>query len=286
VSELRPRTLGVVAGTGTEVGKTWVAARLAAGLRARRWRVGARKPAQSFAAHEHGRTDAEQLAAATGEAPEAVCPRARWYEAPLAPPMAAEALGRPAFALADLVRELAASWPRPPLDLALVELAGGPRSPLAGDGDGVELARRLAPEWVLLVADAGLGTLNAVRLSAAAFAALPLLVHLNRYDAADDLHRRNRAWLTDRDGFTVSTDLEALLGAVEARLPTFCPHCGGPTRACPSACARPLDPPHFCPRCARKLVVQLSPTSHRAHCPIHGELADPPPHPSSITSSK
>jgi dethiobiotin synthetase len=272
VSELRPRALAVVAGTATEVGKTWVAARLAAALHARRWRVGARKPAQSFAPHEHGRTDAEQLAAATGEAPDVVCPRARWYEAPLAPPMAAEALGRPPFALADLARELDASWPRPQLDLALVELAGGPRSPLAVDGDCAALTRVLGPDLLLLVADAGLGTLNAVRLSAAAFAPLPLLVHLNRYEAAVDLHRRNRAWLAERDGFAVTTDLDALLGALEARLPSYCPHCGRATAVCANACARPLDPPHFCPRCARKLVVQLSPTTHRAHCPTHGPL--------------
>jgi dethiobiotin synthetase len=274
VSALRPRTLVVVAGTATEVGKTWVAARLAAGLRARGWRVGARKPAQSFAGHERGRTDAEQLAAATGEPAEAVCPRARWYEAPLAPPMAAEALGRPAFALADLARELAASWPRPALDLALIELAGGPRSPLAGDGDGVDFARALAPDLVLLVADAGLGTLNAVRLSAGAFAPLPLLVHLNRYDAGSDLHRRNQAWLSERDGLAVTSDLEALRTALEARLPIFCPHCGRPASVCAAACARPLDPVHFCPRCARKLVVQLSPTTHRAHCRFHGPVAD------------
>jgi dethiobiotin synthetase len=272
VSELRPRTLVVVAGTGTEVGKTRVGAELAAALRARGWRVGARKPAQSFAAHEQGRTDAEQLAAATGEDAEVVCPRARWYEAPLAPPMAAEALGRPAFALADLARELAASWPRPPLDLALVELAGGPRSPLAQDGDGADLTHALAPEWVLLVADAGLGTLNAVRLSAGAFAARPMLVHLNRYDDANDLHRRNRAWLGERDGFAVTTDLAALLAALEARLPTFCRHCGRARSICPNACARPLDPPHFCPRCARKLVVQLSPTQHTARCKTHGPI--------------
>jgi len=270
----RPRTLVVVAGTATEVGKTWVAARLAATLRARGWRVGARKPAQSFAPGELGATDAEQLAAATGEAPETVCPRARWYETPMAPPMAAEALGRPVFALADLARELAASWPRPALDLALIELAGGPRSPLARDGDGVELTRLLAPDLVLLVADAALGTINAARLSAEAFAPVPLQLHLNRYDEANELHRRNRAWLAERDGFALSSDLEALVAALEARLPAFCRYCGRERTRCLQACARPLDPPHFCPRCARKLVVQLSPTTHRAHWPTHGPLPD------------
>jgi dethiobiotin synthetase len=268
----RPRALVVVAGTATEVGKTWVAARLAAALRARGWRVGARKPAQSFAPGELGRTDAEQLALATGEAPEQVCPRARWYETPMAPPMAADALGRPAFSLADLEAELATSWPRAALDCALVELAGGPRSPLARDGDGVDLTRALAPELVLLVADAGLGTINAATLSAGALAGLPLWLHLNRYEEANELHRRNRAFLAQRFGPALSSDLDALLTGVESRLPSFCLHCGRPRSECPGSCARPLDPPHFCPRCARKLVVQVAPTGHRAHCRDHGPV--------------
>ena len=273
-AEARPRTLGVVAGTATAVGKTWVATRLAAELRARGWRIAARKPVQSFDPRELGATDAEQLAAATGEAPERVCPRARWYETPMAPPMAAAALGRPAIALADLLREIAASWSRPAVDLGLIELAGGPRSPLAVDGDGVALSCALEPAFVLLVADAGLGTLNAVRLSVDAFAALPLLLHLNRYDPASDLHRRNRSWLEERLGLALSTDLPALAAAIEGRLAGFCRHCGRERAACPGECQRPLDPPHFCPRCGRKLVVQVVPTGHRAHCRDHGPLPD------------
>jgi dethiobiotin synthetase len=267
-----PRTLLVVAGTATEIGKTWVAARLAAALRERGWRVGARKPAQSFASGDAGPTDAEQLAAATGERAETVCPRARWYEVPMAPPMAAAALGRPPIRLAELAAELAASWPRPALDVALVELAGGPRSPLAEDADGVELTRALAPARVLLVADAGLGTINAARLAADAFAPLPVWLHLNRFEPGDELHRRNRDWLRDRAGLALSCDLEALVAAVEAQLPRFCPHCGRQAAACPGACARPLDPPHYCPRCARKLAVQVAPTGHRATCPTHGAV--------------
>jgi dethiobiotin synthetase len=270
----RPRTLGVVAGTGTAVGKTWVAAKLAAALRAGGLRIAARKPAQSFDPQEPGPTDAEQLAGATGEAPEQVCPRVRWYETPMAPPMAAEALGRPAFVLADLLRELDASWPRPVADLGLIELAGGPRSPLANDGDGVQLTRALQPAFVLLVADAGLGSINAVRLSADALAPAPLLLHLSRYDAASELHRRNRAWLEERIGLALSTDLAALSAAVEARLPAWCRHCGRERSACGGECRRPLDPPHFCPRCGRKLVVQVVPTGHRAHCRDHGPLPD------------
>jgi dethiobiotin synthetase len=271
-SEARPRLLVAVAGTGTEVGKTWVAARLAAALRERGWKVAARKAVQSFDPGAGEPTDAERLAAATGEAPERVCPRARWYERAMAPPMAAEALGRPAPRLADLGAEIAASWPRPPADVGLVELAGGVRSPLAADGDGVDLLAALAPDLVLLVADAALGALNLVRLSADALAPRATLVHLNRYDAADEIQRRNRAWLAERARLALTSDLAALIAALEARLPRFCRHCGQPT--CDGACARPLDPPHFCPRCGVKLVVQVAPTGHSARCRDHGTLSD------------
>ena len=192
-SEARPRLLIAVAGTGTEVGKTWVAVQLARALRERGWHVAARKPVQSFDPAAGEPTDAERLAEATGEAPERVCPRARWYSLPMAPPMAAEALGRQAPRLAELAAEVGNSWPRPATDLGLVELAGGVRSPLAADGDGVDLVSALAADLVLLVADAGLGALNAVRLAALALAEHPTLVHLNRYDAADEIQRRNRA---------------------------------------------------------------------------------------------
>jgi dethiobiotin synthetase len=269
----RPRRLAVVAGTATGVGKTFVAARLAGALRTRGVRVAARKPAQSFAPSEGGPTDAEVLGAATGERAEQVCRRARWYERAMAPPMAAESLGRPAFTIADLACEVAASWPRPAADLGLVELAGGPRSPLAADGDGVDLARALAPDLVLIVADAGLGTLNAARLSADVFAPGPRLLYLNRYDAADELHRRNRAWLEQRLALPLAVEIAALAQEVDARLAFFCADCGRERAQCPGGCARPLDPPRFCPRCGRKLVVQIAPTGQRAECREHGLFA-------------
>jgi dethiobiotin synthetase len=67
----RPERLVLVAGTATEVGKTWVAAAVLAELRTRGVRVAARKLVQSFSPGEHP-TDAEALAAATGEAPDDV----------------------------------------------------------------------------------------------------------------------------------------------------------------------------------------------------------------------
>ena len=128
--------------------------------------VAARKPAQSFDPDdEAAATDAGVLAVATGEDPHAVCPDHRWYPVALAPPMAADALGRAPFTVADLMAEL--RWPAG-AHVGLVEGAGGPRSPLAADGDNVDLARALRPDSVVLVAGAGLGTLNATLLSAAA----------------------------------------------------------------------------------------------------------------------
>ena len=193
----RPSRLVVVAGTATEVGKTWVAARAIDALRTRGLGVAARKPAQSFdAADPEESTDAALLGAASGEAPEVVCPAHRWYRVAMAPPMAADCLGRSRIHLAELVGEVTASWPAEPADVGLVELAGGPWSPMAHDGDGLAMSRLLHPDAIVLVADAGLGTLNAVRPSVEALApTAPVTVLLNRFDRTDELHRRNLEWL-------------------------------------------------------------------------------------------
>jgi dethiobiotin synthase len=205
----------VVAGTGTDIGKTFVAVAVLRALRARGLVVAARKPVQSFAPGDT-ETDADLLAGATGVAPTAVCPPHRWLEIPLAPPMAAEALGRPPFAIADLVAEIRNGGTD---DVpVVVETAGGVRSPIAADGDCVALIDALSPDLVVLVADAGLGTINAVRLSVAALDGHRVVVHLNRFDDHSDLHVRNAQWLRKREGLDVVTDIEALTASVETRL--------------------------------------------------------------------
>jgi dethiobiotin synthetase len=186
------------------VGKSWVSARLLRDLRAAGVTVAARKPAQSYDPDEQpAARDAAVLGAASGERPEAVCPPHRWYEVAMAPPMAAARLGRPPFGIADLVGELA--WPGEPVAVGLVETAGGVRSPIADDGDCVALCEAIAPDVVLLVADAGLGTINSVRLSAGALLALgsALVVVLNRFDPRAEVHQCNRDWLRDRDTLSV-----------------------------------------------------------------------------------
>src|SRR5262249_19400762 len=151
-------------------------------------------------------TDADLLAAATGEAPYRVCPPHRRLPLAMAPPMAAEALGRAAFTIAELAAEVTASAPGDAL--VLVESAGGVRSPLAADGDTVTLADALPAALVLLVADAGLGTINVVRLGVDALGGHRVVVYLNRFADGDDLHRRNRDWLATRAGLEVVTDPE------------------------------------------------------------------------------
>lgn len=194
----------VVAGTGTEVGKTWTTARLLELARARGLRVAARKPAQSYAP-EDAATDADLLARASGERPHDVCPAHRWYPVPMAPPMAAELLRGERLRLDDLLAET----PWPDADVAFIETAGGLCSPIAHDGDNLALIERLAPTNVLLVADAGLGTLNSVRLCLRALGTQPTVVFLNRYQAANELHRRNAEWLVG-EGIAVGRNLDEL----------------------------------------------------------------------------
>lgn len=196
---MAPERVVAVFGTSTGVGKTWVAAAAVRALRELGVPVAARKPVQSFEPGA-GATDAEVLAHASGEPPTVVCPAHRWYELALAPPVAAGMLGRPSFTVEDLAAEV--GWPDG-VSVGIVETVGGPRSPVAGDGDSVALAVAVGADFAVLVSRAGLGAINAVRLAGAALANLPGLVVLNGYDAHDVTHRTNREWLSQRDGLDV-----------------------------------------------------------------------------------
>jgi dethiobiotin synthetase len=214
---VRPEQLIAVAGTGTDVGKTWVTAAVASALRARGRVVRARKPAQSFDPGDpvDGR-DAAVLAAATGESPDDVCPPHRSYEVAMAPPMASDVLGRGRVGLTALLDEL--TWPADATDVGFVETAGGLRSPIAHDADNADLVRRLGPDLVLLVAPAALGVINDVRLSVGALhPSLDVLVVLNRFDAEDETHRRSADWLTDHDALDVVTAIDELVDRLSPR---------------------------------------------------------------------
>jgi len=228
--------LVVVTGTGTEVGKTWVAAGLLRTARQAGLVVAARKPLQSLdpgpgsppagslggaastlagslggASSTLAGSDAAVLGAASGEDPDVVCPPERTYLVPMAPPMAAERLGRPVPTLASL----AACLDIPAgADLAVVEGAGGVASPLAADGDTADLARLIGADVAVVVTEPALGVISSARLAARALHPVPVVVHLNRFDERDELHRLNRQWLSTRDGLDVTTTLGELLEAV------------------------------------------------------------------------
>ena len=222
-------------GTGTEIGKTWAAAGLARVLRERGLAVRACKPVQSHDPAELVPTDAEALADATGQSPDAVCPPERTYPVPLAPPMAAAKLGRACPGLDELAR-ICRSGPAPVgaeagvgdgggvgaggagaaaasaggAGLCIVEGAGGLYSPLAADGDNLGLIERLDPDRVVVVAPAGLGAIHDVVACAAGLAPRRPLAFLNRFDPGAEVHRLNLDWLTAVRGLTAATSLRDL----------------------------------------------------------------------------
>lgn len=213
-------------GTGTDVGKTWVTSTLARELRARGLLVRARKPLVSgWSPGDRG--DAEELALACGQDPEEVCPRSRRYGAALAPVMAARVEGRSIASISELARQvrleltgaagLAAVGPvggtGPWRTVALVEGAGGLRSPYAADGDCLDFACVLEPDVVILVSGAELGCLHEVRSCVEDLVSRGLgtpIVVLNRFDASNELHLANETWLREQEGWEVYTKISAL----------------------------------------------------------------------------
>lgn len=220
-------------GTGTEIGKTWVAARLVRVLQLQGRFVRACKPVQSHDPAEAAPTDAEALAAVTGQSPDDVCPPAYTYPVPLAPPMAARKLGRRCPSLDELARICRAA-PAPVgveagvggsgagdaeestgsadlcADLCIVEGAGGLYSPLAADGDNLDLIERLDPDRVVVVAPAGLGAIHDVVACAAPLAGRRSVVFLNHFDPGAEVHALNLNWLTKVRGLVAVTSIEDL----------------------------------------------------------------------------
>ncbi|MFB4426087.1 dethiobiotin synthase [Streptomyces sp. QL37] len=161
-------TILVVTGTGTEIGKTIVTAAVAAAHRDRR--VAVLKPAQTgLAPGEPG--DAAEVARLAGAHVTAV-ELARFPE-PLAPETAARRAGltpvRP-HEIAEAAQKLATEH-----DLVLVEGAGGLLVRYDEQGATLADAARLMAAPVLVVAQAGLGTLNATALTTEALRARGLL---------------------------------------------------------------------------------------------------------------
>jgi dethiobiotin synthetase len=92
---------------------------------------------------------------------------------------------------------------------------------LTHDADSVEFLERVAPDRVVLVADAGLGSLNAIRLSLACLRSLPVEVLLNRFDPSDKLHQLNLTWLREHYAIQPHTAITELLDAIVAHRAPF-----------------------------------------------------------------
>ena len=150
----------VITGTGTEVGKTVTTAAIAAAAVAAGRSVAVLKPAQTgVGPGECG--DADEAARLSGALTTLELAR---YPEPLAPATAARRAGMPSVRpheVAQAATELAAGH-----DLVLVEGAVGLLVRFDEEGGTLADAARLLAAPVLMVAPAGLGTLNATELTA------------------------------------------------------------------------------------------------------------------------
>ena len=150
-----------IAGTGTDVGKTYVTAGLLRSLRAGGVATRALKPALSgFDPARAAESDAGVLRNALGRSTsaaeiDAISPFR--FAAPLAPDAAARREGR-TLALADILPVCRAALAEPGGPL-LIEGVGGVMSPIARDATGLDLARALGLP-VLLVAGTYLGAIS------------------------------------------------------------------------------------------------------------------------------
>jgi dethiobiotin synthetase len=155
----------IVTGTGTEVGKTVATAALAAASLAQGLSVAVLKPAQTGVAEDEP-GDAAEVARLAGAVTAVELAR---YPEPLAPATAARRSGRPPVTPGDIAE--AAAKLSAVHDVVLVEGAGGLLVRYDEEGSTLADAAALLHAGVLLVASAGLGTLNATALTAEALKA-------------------------------------------------------------------------------------------------------------------
>ena len=149
-----------ITGTGTGVGKTYVAALIARSLAASGRRVGVYKPLASGCELVDGKLvspDAVALWEAAGRPGtlDDVCPQK--FTAPLAPHLAAEAEDK--WIDGELLRAGLDFW-RQASDVVLVEGAGGLMSPLEDPSYNADLAAEFGYPLVVVTANE-LGTINA-----------------------------------------------------------------------------------------------------------------------------
>jgi len=183
-----------VTGTDTGVGKTVVTAALALALRARGLDVGVAKPVQSGAPAADPSGDAMLLATWT-ESDDPVGEISPFsFAAPLAPLVAARAAGR-SLDLGEVASRVRRLGDRH--DVLLVEGAGGLIVPVGEDWTIADLAVELELPLVV-VARAGLGTVNHTALSVRAARSLGLEVVGVVLNGAGDASTPDNAALLER----------------------------------------------------------------------------------------
>ncbi|MFG2983909.1 dethiobiotin synthase [Streptomyces sp. NPDC048258] len=256
----------IVSGTGTEIGKTVVTAAIAAAAVAAGRSVAVLKPAQTgVGPDEPG--DAAEVVRLAGPSVTAV--ELARYPEPLAPDTAARRAGLPTVspaAVAEAANRLALSH-----DLVLVEGAGGLLVRFDEAGHTLADAARLLDAPTLLVAPAGLGTLNSTVLSAEALRARDLtalgVVVGSWPDTPDLACRCNLADLPKSSGLPLLGAIPAGSGTLPPPLfRTTSPTWLAPTLAgtwSPDSFLTTWSPPPFIPTASPTPAAPPTPAGHQ-----------------------
>lgn len=184
-------------GTDTEVGKTFVTAQMARGLKHKGVNVGYYKAALSGAYYEEGQLvpgDAREVLEAGDIQAQAIECVSYVFEEAVSPHLAAERLG-----VKIELQKIKEDYDRliEKHEFVLVEGSGGVICPIYREGDNLLLLEDIIKELqcqVLLIARAGLGTINHTALSVAYLKSKGIEVQgiiLNQYEEGNFMHQDN-----------------------------------------------------------------------------------------------
>ncbi len=184
-----------VIGTDTEIGKTYVACRLAELLVGLGIRVGVYKPVAS-GSENSGPSDAELLRVAANQTCDLVhvCPQQ--FVASVAPPVAAALEGRE---VDEALLETGANWWLGRCEVLIIEGAGGALSPISSHQTVLDLAVQFGFPLLLVVANR-VGAVNHTLLTLEAAQKRGLRVEaivLNRIPGTVEINSGNRKLIED-----------------------------------------------------------------------------------------
>ena len=146
-----------------------------------------------------------------------------------------------------------------------VATAGGEYAELAGEGEAV--IRMLVTDPAARGAGAGTALVEACLAQArAAGCTVVRLSTQEKMAAAGRIYERLGFVRTPERDWRPLPDLLLLTYALSLEPLPFCGHCGEPGVHHDT----PLDPPHYCSHCRRRLVVQVHPSGWTARCVEHG----------------